>query len=164
MATGMAVASEHWWGSRREVNYNWYDGREGRPAAHLVLAWPHGVNVVDAMVDAFHADGNMSVVSLVNAEMHNATELGACIYATEKSTRAPARASCKGRTPQANRRAGRLCGDDIHAQTQIKQKMVCRAHLPSPCLHRPFPDSLSLAYTLLRGRRARCSCASERWP
>ena len=83
VATGMAVASVHWWGSRREVNYSWYDGRKGRPAAHLVLAWPHGVNVVDAMVDAFHADGNMSVVSLVNAEMHNATALLPCIYATE---------------------------------------------------------------------------------
>ena len=85
VATGMAVASERWWESGREVNYSWYDGMEGRPAAHLVLAWPHGVNVVDAMVDAFRADGNMSVVSLANAVMHNATELGACIYATEKS-------------------------------------------------------------------------------
>ena len=62
-----------------------YDGRDGRPAAHLVIAWPHGVPVVDGMVDAFNADGNMSVASIVNAKMRNASELGACIYATEKS-------------------------------------------------------------------------------
>ena len=62
-----------------------YDGRHGRPAAHLVIAWPHGVPVVDGMVDAFNADGNMTVASIVNAKMRNATKLGACIYATEKS-------------------------------------------------------------------------------
>ena len=60
-----------------------YDGKGGRPAAHLVIAWPHGVPSVDAMVEAFHADGNMSVVSLLNAEMHNATVLLPCLYATE---------------------------------------------------------------------------------
>ena len=60
-----------------------YDGKGGRPAAHLVIAWPHGVPSVDAMVEAFHADGNMSVVSLVNAVMHNVTALLPCIYATE---------------------------------------------------------------------------------
>ena len=73
-------AMGHEWG-----NGAVYDGRQGRPAAHLVIAWPHGVPVVDGMVDAFNSEGTMSVVSLVNAEMHNATELGACIYATEKS-------------------------------------------------------------------------------
>ena len=46
------------------VDFSQYDGKGGRPAAHLVIAWPHGVDVVDAMVEAFHADGNMSVVSL----------------------------------------------------------------------------------------------------
>ena len=30
-----------------------YDGRDGRPAAHLVIVWPHGVPVVDGMVAAF---------------------------------------------------------------------------------------------------------------
>ena len=65
------------------VDFSQYDGKGGRPAAHLVIAWPHGVDVVDAMVEAFHADGNMSVVSLVNAEMHNVTALLPCIYATE---------------------------------------------------------------------------------
>ena len=38
-----------------------YDGQGGRPAAHLLIAWPHGVHVVDAMVEAFHADGNIYV-------------------------------------------------------------------------------------------------------
>ena len=132
VATGTTVASERWWESGREVNYSWYDGREGRPAAHLVLAWPHGVNVVDAMVDAFHADGNMSVVSLANAEMHNVTELGACIYATEKSTRTHLSAE-----PYRQLAGG---GDGI-LQSRIRQKMVCRVHLPSPCLYTPprFP-------------------------
>ena len=64
-----------------------YDGKGGRPAAHLVIAWPHGVHVVDAMVEAFNADGNMSVVSLVNAEMHNATAELHCLYATEAKYR-----------------------------------------------------------------------------
>ena len=73
-------AMGHEWG-----NGAVYDGRQGRPAAHLVIVWPHGVPVVDGMVDAFNSEGTMSVVSLVNAEMHNATELCACIYATEKS-------------------------------------------------------------------------------
>ena len=62
-----------------------YDGKGGRPAAHLVIAWPHGVPSVDAMVEAFHADGNMSVVSLINAEMHNATVFMPCLYGTETS-------------------------------------------------------------------------------
>ena len=31
---------------------NLYDGRDGRPAAHLVIVWPHGVPVVDGMVAA----------------------------------------------------------------------------------------------------------------
>ena len=75
---------------RSAMGHEWgngavYDGRQGRPAAHLVIVWPHGVPVVDGMVDAFNSEGTMSVVSLVNAEMHNATELCACIYATEKS-------------------------------------------------------------------------------
>ena len=61
-----------------------YDGKGGRPAAHLVIAWPHGVPSVDAMVEAFHADGNMSVVSLLNAEMHNATVLLPCLYAINR--------------------------------------------------------------------------------
>ena len=70
--------------NRALVDFNsQYDGKGGRPAAHLVIAWPHGVPSVDAMVEAFHADGNMSVVSLVNAEMHNETALLPCIYATE---------------------------------------------------------------------------------
>ena len=30
-----------------------YDGKDGRPAAHLVIVWPHGVPVVDGMVSAF---------------------------------------------------------------------------------------------------------------
>ena len=64
-----------------------YDGQGGRPAAHLLIAWPHGVHVVDAMVEAFHADGNMSVVSLVNAEMHNTTAELHCLYATEAKYR-----------------------------------------------------------------------------
>ena len=69
---------------RALVDFNsQYDGKGGRPAAHLVIAWPHGVPSVDAMVEAFHADGNMSVVSLVNAEMHNATVFLPCLYATE---------------------------------------------------------------------------------
>ena len=154
MATGTTVASERWWESGREVNYSWYDGMEGRPAAHLVLAWPHGVNVVDAMVDAFHADGNMSVVSLANAEMHNATELGACIYATEKSTRTHLSAE-----PYRQLAGG---GDGI-LQSRIRQKMVCRAHLPSPCLHSsPIPcPLLYLAKVLLRGSRA-LAAPSER--
>ena len=69
---------------RALVDFNsQYDGKGGRPAAHLVIAWPHGVPSVDAMVEAFHADGNMSVVSLINAEMHNATVILPCLYATE---------------------------------------------------------------------------------
>ena len=60
-----------------------YDGKGGRPAAHLVIAWPHGVPSVDAMVEAIHANGNFSVVSLLNAEMHNATVMLPCLYATD---------------------------------------------------------------------------------
>ena len=59
-----------------------YDGKGGRPAAHLVIAWPHGVPSVDAMVEAIHANGNFSVVSLLNAEMHNAPVMLPCLYAT----------------------------------------------------------------------------------
>ena len=95
-----------------------YDGLGGRPAAHLVIAWPHGVPVVDAMVEAFHAGRanmtvkgqpveccDMTVASLVNAEMRNASELLACIYATE--TAGP------------------------KAEWRIKQKSVCPS-LPLP--------------------------------
>ena len=94
-----------------------YDGMGGRPVAHLVIAWPHGVPVVDAMVEAFHAGRanmtvkgqpveccDMTVASLVNAEMRNASELLACIYATE--TAGP------------------------KAEWRIKQKSVCPS--PSP--------------------------------
>ena len=63
------------------ANFSQYDGRGGRPAAHLVIAWPHGVPVVGDMVEAFHAEGNMSVVSLVNAEMNTSPKLLLpCIY------------------------------------------------------------------------------------
>ena len=125
------VLAEHGWGNGSVFN-SLYDGREGRPAAHLVIAWPHGVPVVDGMVDTFNADGNMSVVSLANAVMHNATELGACIYATEKTTRT------RDSAEPYRRLAG---GGDGILQSRIRQKMVCRVHLPSPCLYTPprFP-------------------------
>ena len=70
------------------ADFSQYDGRGGRPAAHLLIAWPHGVPVVGAMVEAIHAEGNMSVVSLVNAEMHKSTKLLLpCIYGTHEKYR-----------------------------------------------------------------------------
>ena len=85
-----------------------YDGMGGRPVAHLVIAWPHGVPVVDAMVEAFHAGrAKMTVVSLVNAEMRNVSELLDCIYTTETARQKP--------------------------KERIKQKSVCPSPSPSPC-------------------------------
>ena len=92
-----------------------YDGKGGRPAANLVIAWPHGMAVVDAMVEAFQADGNMSVVSLVNAEVHNATALLPCIYATE----------CMG--PNSHHDRTMLYGTKFWYR--IQNKAVC----PFPC-------------------------------
>ena len=92
-----------------------YDGKDGRPAANLVIAWPHGMAVVDAMVEAFQADGNMSVVSLVNAEVHNATALLPCIYATE----------CMG--PNSHHDRTLLYGTKFWYR--IQNKAVC----PFPC-------------------------------
>ena len=96
-----------------------YDGKGGRPAAHLVIAWPHGVPSVDAMVEAFHADGNMSVVSLLNAEMHNATVLLPCLYATETRY--------LGRNLVSRSRTKRKT-----AWYQIRHKAVCPSPFAAP--------------------------------
>jgi hypothetical protein len=54
------------------------------PWAHLVIAWPHGVPVVDAMVDAFFKVPNMTVVSLNNTYMRpSAMSTINCVYAAE---------------------------------------------------------------------------------
>ena len=56
--------------------------------AHLVVAWPHGVPKVGEMVHAFHADGNLTVVSLVNSQMSPTAKLAiGCIYASEMATK-----------------------------------------------------------------------------
>ena len=96
-----------------------YDGKGGRPAAHLVIAWPHGVPSVGAMVEAFHADGNMSVVSLLNAEMHNATVLLPCLYATETRY--------LGRNLVSRSRTKRKT-----AWYQIRHKAVCPSPFAAP--------------------------------
>ena len=54
------------------------------PWAHLVIAWPHGVPLVDAIVDAFFKVPNMTVVSLNNTYMRpNAMSTINCVYAAE---------------------------------------------------------------------------------
>ena len=54
------------------------------PWAHLVIAWPHGVPLVDAMVDAFLKVPNITVVSLNNTYMRpNAMSTINCVYAAE---------------------------------------------------------------------------------
>ena len=54
------------------------------PWAHLVIAWPHGVPIVDAIVDAFFKVPNMTVVSLNNTYMRpNAMSTINCVYAAE---------------------------------------------------------------------------------
>ena len=130
---GWVVLAEQGNGS---VSSSLYDGREGRPAAHLVIAWPHGVPVVDGMVDTFNADGNMSVVSLANAVMHNATELGACIYATEKSM-------LQEREKAAQEGGHRGTWMQAYNQRHIQHKTVPHAFaVPTPFALIPFPLQL----------------------